>query len=404
MPTDTSALWDKVRVSVLEKNKSNFATHVRELIVRLNSEDGTTFIKDLMEKEFADFRSRLDNDKPLVLIITTHGKAINRERTFSNRLRELAKTIFEKKRKPLIEKLKTLKKEYQHKLKKKEKTIKTKTRTTLDEVTKHENTIWNAVKSAYKKFLSQAEVAKADAEAQAEVAKADAEAGKGERQGEAGEEEVVEVEVEEEGGSNRMDEDRKEGESKKFKVNYIKANRDGVCQEFSPCEAAMLQKDITNWYKNGNFDSKSISKLSEDLKHKQFLDFHSGLLEAIKNDTLNIYLMKYGPEWKVGYEEFSSTENIQVKGEFDKYFYLRTDEVYEYKYTDMSIHVVDKDGKLMAIPWLFSDLAHLFGGARRQENKVGIEYSQLLKLVFNFNKEVVSIEFACDTPGTDRDQ
>jgi len=105
MSTDTSALWDKVKVSVLEKNKSKFKTVVMELIRTLNSEDGTTFIKDLMEKEFADFRSRLDNDKPLVLIITTHGKAINREYTFSNRLRKLAKTIESK-----VEKLKILEK------------------------------------------------------------------------------------------------------------------------------------------------------------------------------------------------------------------------------------------------------------------------------------------------------
>ena len=176
-----------------------------------------------------------------------------------------------------------------------------------------------------------------------------------------------------------------------------------MCQEFSPCEAATLQEYITNWYINGNFDSESISKLSEDLKHKQFLDFHSGLLEAIKNDTLNMYLMKYGPKWEVGDQEFSSTENIEVKEEFDKYFYLRTDEVYEYTYTDMSIHVVDKDGKLMAIPWLFSDLAHLFGGAVANEDRthIYIRYSQLLKLVFDFNEEVISIEFACGTPGTD---
>lgn len=416
MPKDTSALWDKVRNALREKNKSKFETLVRELIRRLNSEDGTTFIKKLIEEEFADFRSRLDKDKPLVLIITTHGKAINRERTFSNRLRELAKSIktqfemqkeeIEKKRKIL---LRTLKKGYQTKFKKKNTTLKK-----LKKISTLGNTIGDALESAYKRFfknnehieMGKEECQRLEADAAAEVEEEEME--QEEEAGAAAEVEEEEDDEEEMGGSGgakegvrkRKREDTDE-ESKKFKVTYIKANRNGLCQQFSPKDAATLQKDITNWYKNGNFDPESISKLSKELKDKQFREFHLGLSNAIESDTLDMFLMKYGPEWKVGSEQFSSTENIQVKPEFDKYFYLRADEVYEYNYTDMLIHVVDKEGKLMAIPWLFSDLAHLFGGAVANEDRthIHITYSRLLKLVFNFNEEVVSIEFACDTPG-----
>ena len=359
--------WKRAINGIRTKMRRNdFAGVVLDLIEKLESEQATKFIKKLIEDEFKSFSSRLDKQKPLVLIITTHGKGIYREVSSFSKVRKLAQQIKERIKKTK----KTIKKKFLQKTKKTKRLL-------VNLLNKLKSTVKSEL---HKIFFKQDEE---DENTDEEDENTDEES---ENMGE--ESENMGEESESEGDGME--------EEEKVRVTYIKGNAEGLCQQFSIYEAGKIQKDISDWFKNGIFDKKSILQISKKVKNTQFAEYNENIINAIKSDTLPMWRMKYGTDWKVGSQEFSSTENFEVKSEFNKKFYLRIDEVSQYNYTDMLIHTLDKDGDLMPIPWLFSDVAHLFGGAVTVGTRRVISYGKVLEISSKFNKEIISFEFACD--------
>lgn len=312
-PNKTSATgsapshWGKVKDEFKKMTTPKLVDFVEKAMETLSEERGIEYLQELLRKDFEDLKEKLHNDKPLVVIITTHGSAIDRDKyNIFSRFHESVKKI---------------------------------------------------KKSTYEFLKDLLGKGKTDAEKEENV-----------------------------------------------EVTFVKANTTGYCQEFSPLDAGDFQTIISDWFKEpGNkFDEVSVQSVSDRLKDRQFPadQKKKSFFESLQDGTIHMYKMARQARWLVGKQNFD--DEIKVDGRFNKIFSLSINEILQYNWSDMLIHVLDKDGNLIPFPRLFSDHAHLFGGAEKVENRKNrryISYSQLIKLLSNFSKKMVCFDFTCDLHG-----
>ena len=305
--------WDTVRNNLKQMSTPKLAHVATEAMETLSEERGIEYLQELLRKDFEDLKEKLHNDKPLVVIITTHGSAIDRDKyNIFSRFHESVKKI----------------------------------KKSTNDFLKH--------------LFGQ---------------------GKTEAEKEAEKEENVEV-------------------------TFVKANTTGYCQEFSPLDAGKFQEIISDWFNKTDvegFDVKSVQTVSDALKDRQFPadQKKKSFFESLQDGTIHMYKMARQARWLVGKQTFDPNDEIKVDGRFNKIFSLSVNEILQYNWSDMLIHVLDKDGNLIPFPRLFSDHAHLFGGAEEVNDGKNryISYSQLIRLLSNFSKKLVFFDFTCDLHG-----
>lgn len=278
-----------------------------------NKGQGVRFIKSLIDRDFKELKGQLDPNKPLVVIITTHGSSNNRQNA----------RIFYR----LFEVVKQIKRKGNHWLK----WLKW-----LDITLRREST---ATESH-------------------------------EREG--------------------------------TEATYVKANIDNEYQEFCPADAEIFQTNIAKWFRDGNdFSDQSVENISTYLHNLQFRDFPLNFIQSFKAGKLHLWKManKRGGKWDVKKQVFKQSEPLIVDPDFDKVFSLSEEEILEYHWTDMLIHVVGRNGELIPFPRLFSDHAHLFGGAEivEEDDRRSITYSRLLLLMSKFNRNLIFFDYTCGT-------
>lgn len=289
---------NKVREENRLKKPPSFANAAGGVLGKLKGEDqGVKYIQELIMLDFEQLKEQLDPNKPLVVIITTHGSLNNRQNdTFFNRVVELAEQI------------------------------------------KRRGMDWL-------KWLTERD------------------------------------------------------EPEQIKATYVKANIDGEYQEYCPEDAGIFQTEIAEWFERGDFSDDSIKKISADLHHAQFGNFNENLIQAIETDNLHMWRMANirGKRWSVSEQLFTPHDPIRVNPWNDKVFWLSGLEALGYHWTDMLIHVVGKNGELIPFPRLFSDHAHLFGGAETRGDRKSITYSRLLLLMSKFNRKLIFFDYTCGT-------
>lgn len=300
--------WGTVRNNLKQLSTPKLVDFVEKAMETLSEERGNEYLQELIRKDFEALKDKLDNEKPLVVIITTHGSAIDRDKyNIFSRFHESVKKI--------------------------------------------KKSTYDFLKHLY--------------------------------------------------GQGKTEAEKEEN----VKVTFVKANTTGYCQEFSPLDAGDFQKIISDWFKKkeNKFDIESVRTVSDDLKDRQFPagQKKKSFFESLQDGTIHMYKMARQARWLVGTQTFNPNAKIQVDGRFNKIFSLSVNEILQYNWSDMLIHVLDKDGNLIPFPRLFSDHAHLFGGAETVENRKNryISYSQLITLLSNFSKKLVCFDFTCDLHG-----
>ena len=86
--------WGTVRNNLKQLSTPKLVDFVEKAMETLSEERGNEYLQELIRKDFEALKDKLDNEKPLVVIITTHGSAIDRDKyNIFSRFHESVKKI-----------------------------------------------------------------------------------------------------------------------------------------------------------------------------------------------------------------------------------------------------------------------------------------------------------------------